>query len=139
MGLNTSKPQINHECPICYISSDKTDDGIILNCGHYYNKFCIQRHCIKSAYHLQKSKCPLCNQIISNKYIKLIYKDIILLTSDPCEWYRRDIIRLGNKTNFYNIRLKYRKFNDNQTQIISPLIKNGSLYLPIYFYSQELQ
>lgn len=75
MGTTTSKPQINQECPICYKESDeKLNNGIILKCGHYYNYFCIQKHCLKTIYYLKESNCPLCNMNISRKYINQIYK-----------------------------------------------------------------
>ena len=73
MGTTTSKPQINQECPICYKESDeKLNNGIILKCGHYYNYFCIQKHCLKTILNRIPSKCPLCNQFIKKYYIKKI-------------------------------------------------------------------
>ena len=39
MGNKKSIPQINDECPICYTKQENKSDGIILNCGHYFNNF----------------------------------------------------------------------------------------------------
>ena len=41
---------------------------------------CIQKHCLKTILHMKVSKCPLCNNRISKKDIKLIYKKPSILS-----------------------------------------------------------
>ena len=69
MGNAKSKPQINDECPICYTKQENKSDGIVLNCGHYFSNFCIQKHCLKTVLEKTPSNCPLCNQYINKSYI----------------------------------------------------------------------
>ena len=51
MGANKSKPQINSECPICYVDSTKTN-GLVLQCGHYYSYSCIQKTLFKKLFYI---------------------------------------------------------------------------------------
>lgn len=134
MGANKSKPQINSECPICYVDSTKTN-GLVLQCGHYYSYSCIQKHCLKTILHMKSSKCPLCNNRISKKDIKLIYKKPSILSYDPKDWYRRDIYHLGYIYNMNGVRFVSKWFNKNKLLIISPLFKTSNVFLPAYLNS----
>jgi hypothetical protein len=137
MGANKSKPQINSECPICYIDSTKTN-GLVLQCGHYYSYSCIQKHCLKTILHMKVSKCPLCNNPISKKDIRLIYKKPSILSSDPKDWYRRDIYHLGSMSNMNGIKFVSKYFKKNELLIIAPLFKTSGIFLPAYINSTSV-
>ena len=137
MGTIKSKPQINSECPICYQESTKSN-GIVLSCGHYYNFSCIQKHCLKTIYHFENSKCPLCNENIKKRDIRKIYKKPYILSCDPVEWFRKDIYNLGNFAIMNNIQFNVKYFQNENMLIIVPLFKTSRFFLPGYLYSTTL-
>jgi len=138
MGNTKSKPQINDECPICYTKQKNKSDGIVLNCGHYFSNYCIQKHCLKTVLEKIPSNCPLCNQYINKSYIKKIYKKIHFLTADPMEWYRRDIHHLGDGHYFMGMNFSVKKFSEDII-VLAPLFKNIDYKLPAYMYTPLLR
>ena len=84
------------------------------------------------------SKCPLCNNHISKKDIKLIYKKPNILSCDPKDWYRRDIYNLGCINNMNGIKFVSKWFNKNELLIISPLFKTSNVFLPAYLNSTSV-
>ena len=138
MGNTKSKPQINEDCPICYHKSVTKKDGIVLKCGHYFDHFCIQKHCLKTILNRIPSKCPLCNQFIKKSYIKKIYKKIYFITADPSEWFRADIHSLCNGYYFTGMKFSIRNFSNDIT-VIAPLFRNNGYNLPAYLYTPLLK
>tara|TARA_B100000768_G_scaffold181947_1_gene207638 strand:- start:3657 stop:4517 length:861 start_codon:yes stop_codon:yes gene_type:complete len=137
MGNKKSIPQINDECPISYIKSSDDPDGIVLNCGHYFNLFCLQKHCLKTFYQDIPSKCPLCNKKIKYSIIKKFYKNIKFISSDPSNWCRKEILNLDNRYSFNGIKFVTNRFSKN-ILIIVPICKYFGFNCLTYMYSPNI-
>ena len=128
MGNNNVKKKIlNHECPICY--KNLNNKKIILECGHSFNYYCIQKHCITKYFKNIYPVCPLCNKIIKYKKIKTIFNKIYCLSNDPDEWYRKDIIHPSKIS-----KIKYQTFCFKDLTVLNfskfdPYLQNNILYL----------
>lgn len=100
----SKKKSINNECPICFVKNNH--NFITLECGHSFNYYCIQRHCLTKFYNNSKILCPLCNNEIDKLILKKINNNSYCLSNDPIEWYRKDILELAKvrkiSINFFN-------------------------------------
>lgn len=113
---------INNICPI---SLDKINDGIVLNCRHYYSEFHIQRYCLDYIIKNKNITCPICKKKINKKKLKHIIKNWIVVQNVYDNWSQENIIYL------FKIYKKYNNYkiinNKDKTIIIIPLFKKNNM------------
>lgn len=94
MGNIINKKQLNSECPICF---EKKKDMVLLNCGHNFDRYCIQKSIFHNILDNVAILCPLCRDNIKESKIKKIFTPCILYNIRPSEWINFNTIIL-NKT-----------------------------------------
>lgn len=126
------KKSLNNECPICYKKFN--NNFIILECGHSFNNYCIQKHCLTKYYKNLYLLCPLCNHKINIPTLKQINKKSYCLSHNPIEWFRKDILQISQIGSFYpnffnlgeiiiiNFTRKIKNFNNTNLYLYSPVL-----------------
>ncbi|CAF4356856.1 unnamed protein product, partial [Rotaria sp. Silwood2] len=98
--MSFSENVIDLKCPLCLC---RFYDPIILDCGHTFDRSCIQKliDLNKSFNSIQPSRCPLCNftfnpinPLISNKSLNNLIK-----CEPTYEWFLIDIMSHEQKIN----------------------------------------
>lgn len=135
MGNKSSRIKpINTECPICYTT--KTD-MILLDCGHCFDYYCLQRACLEYINNNIEQTCPFCRTIISVKKLKLLYNNWLIESFKPTDWvqYNTQSVMSNLKITKYN---KIDMHNENDEflyYIIIPYYKHKNMNKPLFFHS----
>ena len=135
MGNRSSRiTPINTECPICY---DISTDMILLDCGHCFDHYCLQRSCIEYIHNNKSQTCPLCRTLINIKKLKQIYDTWLIESIQPSDWIQYNTIDIHR-----NLKIvKYNKITMENTQfgfpydIIIPYYRHKSFDKPLFFHS----
>lgn len=135
MGCGESKIKpikpINTECPICYEDIDK---GIELDCGHCYDRFCIQKASINYIFKNEEQKCPVCRTKISINNLKEIFNSWVIPFISPIDWTQNNTVILNKKLCVNKIETI---FYNNYLNIYIPIFKHNNIPKPLFFHHNE--
>jgi hypothetical protein len=134
MGNYTSIEQAKiFECPICF---DDTFDPIKLNCGHNFDKYCIQKYVYNQLINYYEINCPYCRNNLNIYDLNLVLKEWIFINYFPEEWKQINTIELNKKHKIskftkldFNIQIPFVR------KIIIPQLSNN---LPFFMISPEI-
>ena len=116
MGSSKSKIKpINSDCPVCY---ETPQDPIILNCGHLFDNYCIQRASLNFILKNELPSCPLCRKNIEISKMKEVFNEWKIFPFNPTEWNNYNTI-------IFNKNLKISKVSILE---LSPYLYTYTLY-----------
>lgn len=86
--LEVAKTQVKvfgdeKECAICF---DVWDDPVMGNCRHAFCRACIESHLTKRAQEGMEGNCPMCNQPVKNKDLKVVFDKKAPDAADDEDW-----------------------------------------------------
>ena len=131
----SNNPPLNEVCPICY---EEKEDNIILECGHKYDRYCIQRSCIEYINSNQEQKCPYCRKKISFNNIKKIFESWVISEYKPIHWMQYNTCFLKKNIKIVKLNAMLIKNNKCIYKIIVPYYKHNNFKKPLFFHSPDI-
>jgi hypothetical protein len=134
MGNSASiEPIKSFECPICF---EETFEPIKLNCGHKFDKYCIQKYIYNEIINEYEIKCPYCRNNLNINDLELILKEWMFVNFIPNNWKQINTIELNKNDKIkYFTKLDFIYNISFIEKIIIPQLSNN---LPFFITSPEI-
>lgn len=133
MGNNKSRIRpMNDECPICFESSQS---NIILNCGHMFDYYCIQKHFSSFFLDGKAPTCPLCRKLVSINDFNKVFKNLQVDDIVPNQWINYNTFNVSKKIKID----KLNRISKDNYDIIIPTYKVNLITMPVFFILENVE